>query len=204
MKTSNKVLALEWTLACTGLKLCPPFNTRSSEGTIGTLDTALNRSRRSTIHCYKKGALCWRSHLKENWQASFYDSAWQAASFQSPTLETALSEDNSWTKGATEFQYSQKDMDTISLGLAISMDTTLNHLFALRRSVAHETQPNLVRKGGLVQQQSFAGKSKHGIGFRVNHTRLTANRSDQRNNVEESAFTMVTLLFIFGQRDGDS
>lgn len=43
--------------ACTGLKLCPPFNTRSSEGTIGTLDTALNRSRRSTIHCDKRG-LC--------------------------------------------------------------------------------------------------------------------------------------------------
>lgn len=57
MKTSNKALALEWTLACTGLKLCPPFNTRSSEGTIGTLDTALNRSRRSTIHCNKRG-LC--------------------------------------------------------------------------------------------------------------------------------------------------
>lgn len=45
--------------ACTGLKLCPPFNTRSSERTIGTLDTALNRSRRSTIHCDKRG-LCAR------------------------------------------------------------------------------------------------------------------------------------------------
>lgn len=64
-------------------------------------------------------------------------------------------------------------MDTISLGLAISMDTTLNHLFALRLSVAHETQPNLVRKGVLVQQQSVAGKSKHGIGFQAKHTRLT-------------------------------
>lgn len=34
--------------------------------------------------------------------------------------------------------------------------------------------------------------------------RVATNRSDQRNNVEESAFTMVTLLFIFRQRDGDS
>lgn len=57
MKTSNKALALAWTLACTGPKLCPPFNTRSTEGTIGTLDTALNRGRRSTIHRDKRG-LC--------------------------------------------------------------------------------------------------------------------------------------------------
>lgn len=48
-------------------------------------------------------------------------------------------------------------MDPISLGLDISMDSTLSHLFALRRGVAHETQPNFVRKGGLVQQQSVAG-----------------------------------------------
>ena len=57
MKSSNKALALEWTLACTGLKLCPPFSTRSTERTIGTLDTAVNRSRRSTIHSDKR-ALC--------------------------------------------------------------------------------------------------------------------------------------------------
>lgn len=132
MKTSNKALALEWTLACPGLKLCPPFNTRSSEGTIGTLDTALTRRRRSTIHCGKKGALCWRSHLKEIWQDSFQNSAWQAASSQSLTLQTVLSHDNR-TKGETESRCLQRDMDPISLGLAVSVVTTLSHIFALRQ-----------------------------------------------------------------------
>lgn len=35
----------------------PPFHTQSSVGTIGTLDTALNWSRPSTIHSNKRG-LC--------------------------------------------------------------------------------------------------------------------------------------------------
>lgn len=57
MKTSNKALAVDWTHACTGLKLCPPFHTRSTEGTIDTLDTALKWSRRFTI-LSNKGELC--------------------------------------------------------------------------------------------------------------------------------------------------
>lgn len=64
MKTSNKSPAVEWTHACTGLKLCPPFHTRSTEGTIGTLDTALNWSRLSTIHSNKRelcaGEVTWK------------------------------------------------------------------------------------------------------------------------------------------------
>lgn len=44
--------------------------------------------------------------------------AWQAASLQSPTLETALSNDNSRVKGATESQSLQRDMDPILQGLA--------------------------------------------------------------------------------------
>lgn len=64
MKPLNKGPGSEWALACTGLKLCPPFNTLCTEGTKATLDTVLNRSRRSTIPCDKRrlcaGEVTWK------------------------------------------------------------------------------------------------------------------------------------------------
>lgn len=149
MKTSNEALASEWTLACTGLKLCPPFNTRSSEGTIGTLDTALNRSRRFTIHCDKRGLCAGEVTWKRTDKTPFIIPPGKRHPRTALPRETALSDDNR-TKGEPESQRLQRDMDPISLGLPIWVDTTLTHLFApLRLRAAHETQPNFVRKGGF-------------------------------------------------------
>lgn len=146
MKTSNKAPASEWTLACTGPQLCPPFSSHSSEGTMGTLDTPLKRGRRSTILRDKKGALCWRSHWKRTDKTLFRIPPGKRHPRWAQPLQTALSHDNSQTKGEPETQASQRDMHPIRAGLGVSLGTPLIRVFTLGPKAAPQTLPTSARK----------------------------------------------------------
>lgn len=131
--------------ACTGLKLCPPFNTSSSEGTIGTLDTALNRSRRSTIHCDKRG-LCAGEVTRNRTDKT---------PFMIPPGKRQPSRTIPWKLRFRREQLSQRGdrVPVLTKGYGSSITRVsyfsghcTESLHALGRAVAHETHPNFVRK----------------------------------------------------------
>lgn len=90
-----------WTLPCTGLKLWPPFNCGSTWGTKGALDTALNRSRRSTIQRNKKKgglSLCLEKSVKretDKTPLSLYEPACLAACARG-IIPPSLAEPSYW------------------------------------------------------------------------------------------------------------
>lgn len=129
MKTSNEAIALEWTLACTGLKLCPSFNARSSEGDYRHIrhGTKPERAVCNSLRLTKRRGLCaGEVTWKRTGKTPFVIPHWKAASSQIPKpRKVRFSDDICWSKrGATGSQSSQKGYASDITGLSRSKQTT--------------------------------------------------------------------------------